>query len=1139
MRQGKQALAEIVQRLGELADQGRPVAILWDMDGTLVDTRPRMLAAVHTYGRTDVRVTDVSPSWQETAERLGLDPERFQAVWQRVFWAYESFDADLENEEVAGLARLAESLGVQTVIVTGRIEELRPVTARQLERLGLSPTRVFLKSRLGDCTPSVKAEVISMLAAEGLQMGAFVTDSVEEIAAVTPDILEAAPDLSCVFVELEGTAPDLPDSVHRFPAPFRNGPGMAAPAEGLEVEGGWMEFGYEAEYEIERADSLLLLYDPTPESGISTDTWRGWSAEKRAEWVYSLFPDPHSEEFDLPLARNERLPRLDFLPEGLFVDSDGNIEVVSQPTRDLRMLWRQLELLERELGPGLLQVTVSVPAEPYLGSPEALRALDGFLTFHHFLDGFERLAVGRERYQENPDREVLLPFLHSWLGPLTAGKHRFLRQYLEANARGERLEEKWVRLVDRAFSSFKYINGTAYRPGLAGRDRLALEIRDAHRNRALLAQRVSRVATCLLSGLLPYEAFARTWAFDSETDYEALPEKVRQMLETVVPSRVRPEIDFMYSDYDRVALQVYRNFALPVKDYSDLSEALADGEGTAAIEAAGQAYLGKLQAMGDRLGSESPEVLLRALQGALAAFAVESGLARRFQAFSERALSSESAAEAARRVQAFLPLTKAQLPRAWRGALQQRLATLAERHPTQARLLPEVSFQGLDGKVSTRPLLLLSVRDLADAQAADLTRGYLRAVSRHSLGLRTTDRGSLDLRFGRYLYAPGRWSAEDVPFQPFAVGAGPELLLKTDGPEAYRLGRRLAAHKPSDESARRVSASGWLRHLPLGPRGSNLESDLQLPYPESIETAAQVFDRVLGHSSDDRLSAVVMWTAEGCEDWLARHSSFGQLRVKLQPSTLESGFPGSLRCGDPLEARLQALVARWPDHARLVPEVPFAFNQQSQLRTVLVLALHGLDDDEFERFRVDYLNTVGADTISFPCRSRAEHLRTRVGHLALALSAEGVRVDFYEPPWRRRRMEAMVELLPEEVDRLRRYLGAVVDNTLGLLGPITLGAACRTSEGRLDGNLPTDGGRHNCTSWVTLAPLSPDGRNLAQLVQMPDSWHSHDNPGWWSMFLTGASRSPRTHTVVYWTDLPLDQDPCRSGVPIEWDFNPH
>ena len=108
-----------------------------------------------------------------------------------------------------------------------------------------------------------------------------------------------------------------------------------------------------------------------------------------------------------------------------------------------------------------------------------------------------------------------------------------------------------------------------------------------------------------------------------------------------------------------------------------------------------------------------------------------------------------------------------------------------------------------------------------------------------------------------------------------------------------------------------------------------------------------------------------------------------------------------------------------------------------------------------------------------------------------------------------------------------------------MLGPITLGAGCRTSARRPDNNHPTDGGQHNCTTWVTLAPIGEDGADLANLVEMPESWTSHDNPGWWTMFLTGASRSKRVHTVIYWSDLPLDEEPCTSGQAIPWDFNPH
>ena len=1136
MSQGKATLEGIVRKLGALAQQGEPVAILWDMDGTLVDTRPRMLASVHTYGRTDVELTDVSPSWQETAHRLGLDPDRFRAVWQRVFWAYESFDADIENEEVAALARLAESLGIQTVIVTGRIEELRPVTARQLDRLGLKPTRVFLKSEMGDCTPSVKGKVITQLAQEGLTMGAFVTDSPEEIAAVTPEVLSHARDLECIFVELEGLSPQLREGVHRLTVPFRNGPRMAAKPADLAVGEGSLAFGFEAEYEIERAHALLRLYDPLPEAGLSAGEWHGLTAVERAEWVYSQFPEPHSEEFALPLKRNETNPLLDFLPSGLFVDSDGNIEVVSRPTEDLSLLWSQIERLENAVGPPLLQVTISAPGECLWEDP---KALDGYLTFSHFLDILERMQIGARQYSENPDREVLLPFLHPWLGPMTAGKHRFMRQYLEANCRGERLDEKWVRLVDRAFSSFKYITGSAYRPALAGKDRIAIEIRDAHRNKALLAQRVSRHAVSLMSGLEPYKPFAGTWAFDSETDYEKLSPRVREMLESVIPTRERPEIDFMYSDYDRIALQVYRNFAKPLKDYSDVEGALDDGGDSDRLAVARQAYVEMLEKLALEREEKSEEQIRRELQGALAHFAVESGLAERFQRFSERCLSRASAREALNEVHRFLPLTRA-LPRtAWRGSLQSRLERLVSLWPEQVQVCSEVSVVSRGGVEASLPLVLLSVEGLSQSEREALRGDFLDAVALQTLGIRATDRGSLELRFGRFCYSPGGWSTEENEYRPFAVGAGMEPVLCLSSLESYCMGRQLAAHRPCDEAARRVSASGWLRHLSMGLGGETLEGALSLPRPESIETAIMVLERVVRCADSPRLGFVVQWTERSVEEWLARHGGAEKPVLRFEPSTIASGFPLSLKSEKPFSRRLEGLVERWPGHARLVENVPFVFGKGTKPRRVLVVALKGLVDDEFDAFREDYLDIIGADTVSFPCRLRAEHLRARVGKLALALSAEGVRVDFYEPPWNRRRMEAVIELEPSEVSRLRQYIGAVIDDTLGMLGPITLGAGCRKAANRLNDNRPADGGRHNCTTWVTLSPVCEDGRDLAQLVEMPDSWTSHDNPGWWSMFLTGASRSDRVHTVIYWTDLPLGEDPTRPGEPIEWDFNPH
>jgi phosphoglycolate phosphatase-like HAD superfamily hydrolase/DNA-binding transcriptional ArsR family regulator len=1123
---GQEALDAVIDRLALRAAQGEQVAILWDMDGTLVDTRLRMLAAVHAFGRTDVQLGQVSPSWQETAARLGIDPERFRAVWLRVFWAYESFDADSENETVARRARRAESLGIQSIIVTGRIEELRPVTDRQLERLQLKPSRVFLKATTGDCTPAVKAEVISKLAREGLHLGAFVTDSHEEInAALASEVLRHAPDLACIFVELEGTSPSLlPSGAHHFPVvpedllPPRREPGR------LQVAGDVMTFGFEAEYEIETADALLLLYDPDASAGITTAQWRFWSQQQRIDWVNSYFPDPHSEEFDLPLIRNARHPELDFLQPQLFVDSDGNLEIVSPPTDSLDKLWNQIEQLEEICGPAQLQATVSIPGAGIYDGP----GLDGFLSFHHLLDTFERMAVGHAIVRENPEREALLPFLHPWLGPMTHGKHRFMRMYLEANAKGDWLDEKWVRLVDRAFSSFKYINSSAYRPALAGRDRLAIEIRDAHRNKALLAQRLQRNAICLLGGFEPYASFAQTWGFDSEADYDRLPAAIRQMLESVIPTRVRPEIDFMYSDYDRIALQVYRHFSLPLKDYSDVEIALGDPPGNAQLLAAQRAYFDKLAALADGWESVGAERTRREVQAALAAFSNESGLLERLEEFSRKSLTLEDARAAQAQIQPHLPLLNS-IPRsAWVGCLKKRLERLQRRWPNQVRLYPSALLGNRQGEVQ-HDLVVLSSHGLTTEERARQLSDYVDALAHHTLSLRATDRGGLELRLGGQQFVTSAPALEAGPYHERTGLFEPTLVLSPL--EALALRRQLAAHHPCEYAARRVSASGWLRHLPIGLTA--LETCLELPYPASIETAAQVVDRVLATSQKERIGCVTHWISEP----LSEFSLDANQKLTLAPTHIASGFPPDRFLDGPLEERLQGFVGRWPQHSRLVDGVPFVFGKGSQQRQVLVLAMAGLDDESAERFQTDLISTIGADTVSFPLRYRAEHLRTRIGILAFALSAEGVRVDEYEGPWRRRRLETMLTLSAEEMLKLRRAVGAVIENTLETLGPITLEAGCRRTQGHLDNNRPADGGLHNCTTWITLAPIGDGGEDLATLAQMPAHWESHDNPGWWSMFLTGASRSDRAKTVLYWSDLPLDQEPCAPGLPIEWDYN--
>src|SRR5690606_10276377 len=123
---------------------------------------------------------------------------------------------------------------------------------------------------------------------------------------------------------------------------------------------------------------------------------------------------------------------------------------------------------------------------------------------------------------------------------------------------------------------------------------------------------------------------AKTWAFDSERDYDRLSAPVRRMLEAAIPTTERAEIAYMYSQYDRVALQTYRHWALPLKDYSDVARALSDGASPDELLEAQRTYVERLESIAAGCAAQGfseggIRAARREVQGALAAFAVESG----------------------------------------------------------------------------------------------------------------------------------------------------------------------------------------------------------------------------------------------------------------------------------------------------------------------------------------------------------------------------------------------------------------------------------------------------------------------------------------------------------------------------------
>jgi phosphoglycolate phosphatase-like HAD superfamily hydrolase len=184
----KQALRDI-QRAKKA---GRRVAVVFDIDNTLVDTRHRTWAAVRSFRKNRsalASITDVSQigyDGRATARSwLGQrDSAAFHQHWQRFFWKTSSFRHDQPIEETIALAKLAAAHGAEVYYVTGRTRALHRATVNQLRRLGLpfaDRRHVVSKPRVGVKTVPFKRRELAKLA-KTFELHWFVSDSHAEIA---------------------------------------------------------------------------------------------------------------------------------------------------------------------------------------------------------------------------------------------------------------------------------------------------------------------------------------------------------------------------------------------------------------------------------------------------------------------------------------------------------------------------------------------------------------------------------------------------------------------------------------------------------------------------------------------------------------------------------------------------------------------------------------------------------------------------------------------------------------------------------------------------------------------------------------------------------------------------------------------
>lgn len=193
---GRRYLSAQLNEIKKRTQNGEKVAVSFDVDNTLVDTRGRALAI----GKAFDKANGTSYFKSKTAKAMGNDAKetaalmrmsaehtkKFSALWFRMFFKGENYKHDLKISPTIELAKKAAAAGADVYFVTARTQSEESFTIAQLEAAGLDTDDHFVvsKPRMKDKTPEYKASELKKLAESYDYVGWFVTESRADIAGV-------------------------------------------------------------------------------------------------------------------------------------------------------------------------------------------------------------------------------------------------------------------------------------------------------------------------------------------------------------------------------------------------------------------------------------------------------------------------------------------------------------------------------------------------------------------------------------------------------------------------------------------------------------------------------------------------------------------------------------------------------------------------------------------------------------------------------------------------------------------------------------------------------------------------------------------------------------------------------------------
>ena len=254
---------------------------------------------------------------------------------------------------------------------------------------------------------------------------------------------------------------------------------------------------------------------------------------------------------------------------------------------------------------------------------------------------------------------------------------------------------------------------------------------------------------------------------------------------------------------------------------------------------------------------------------------------------------------------------------------------------------------------------------------------------------------------------------------------------------------------------------------------------------------------------------------------------------------LAHAFPHHLQKGNLLE-RAEGLISRWSKNIKVVDDVIVKVSTPAgdleKKKKFLLISFDGLSDSQIELLKNDYIETLSHNTISMPLGKSTGHLYTRIGSKVYDHDISGFKSTDYEFSLLSERMETFVTFSEEEFLNFRQYVQNIESHYKETIGDFSLQGPME-SEGNLASNVGK-GCSHNCTTWLTLAPVGQEGQTLKSLVK-GKNYDIHRDPGWWNLYLQTKTPDERNPFVVYMADKSFAEIERKvsSNQVFDWNYN--